>query len=315
MTEFLQAIDGFGDVQRRHGFVMRGIRARRSHLVSFANWLHEVRRRTTPSAVTADDIVAWKLHIAQRCSRNSGLLLRPLTARSVHSAIRSWCFWMAGEGILPRSVAESYSVAPVSMPYKSAMRHSQVRRALRAIPTDTPVAHMLRAMAELFYSTGARPCEVLRLDIDDIDFAEALVRLRGKREKERVVPIGVQALRWVASYQHGIRPRFLRAPTQRALWLNRSGDRLSVGMYQHHWSRLARRIPALVGITAYLFRRSCATELVRSGADLTTVQGQLGHEDVRNLIHYVRTDLTDLKRVHARYHPRDREMDDDTRLA
>ncbi len=315
MTEFLQAIERFTESERRRGFVVRGILSRRRHQISFATWLNEVRKRTSPSHVTTDDIVAWKLHVAQRCSRNSGLLLRPLSARSIHSAVRSWCFWMAAEGVLPRSVAEAYSVARVFMSYKSAMRHGQIRRVLRAIPTDKPVTHMLRAMAELFYSTGARPCEVLRLDIGDVDFTEGLVRLRGKGQKERVVPIGTQALRWVASYQHAVRPRYLRVPAQRALWLNRSGGRLSVGMYQHHWSRLCRRIPALNGITAYLFRRSCATELVRSGADLTAVQNQLGHEDVRNLIHYVRTDLTDLKRVHARYHPRDRVMDDETRLA
>lgn len=315
MTEFLQSIDRFAEVQRSRGFVERGIVARRRHQIAFARWLGDTRQRERPAEVTSEDIVAWKLQVARLCSRDSGLLLRPLTTRTIHSATRSYCVWMASEGLLPRSVADSYSAGHFTMSYKTAMRHAQVRRALTAIRPVTPVNHMLRAIAEVFYSTGARPCELLRLDVGDIDAAEGTVRLRGKREKPRVVPIGSQALRWVSSYQCGVRPQFLRSAAQRALWLNLSGDRFTFAMYQHQWTKLVRRTPALVGITAYAFRRACATELVRSGADLTAVQDQLGHEDVRNLIHYVRTDLIDLKKAHARYHPRDREMDDETRLS
>lgn len=314
MNFFLQAIDRFSDTQRRRGFVERNIVARRSYLVAFATWLADRRYRFRPSEITSEDIVQWKLHVAQLQSRDSGMLLRPLTVRGIHSATRSFCFWLMSEGLLPRSVAQSYSVARYTFTYKSALRHAQARKTIQAIPTGMPVGHMLRAIAEVFYSTGARPCEVLRLNIGDIDTEAGTIRLHGKGAKDRVVPIGTQALRWAGSYQHGVRPRFLRNPSQRALWLNRSGNRLSRGMYQHHWSRLARSVSALSGVTAYSFRRSCATELVRSGADLCAVQEQLGHGDVRNLIHYVRTDLADLKKAHARYHPRDRQMDDDTRL-
>jgi integrase len=163
---------------------------RRSHLVAFVNWLAEFRQQAKPSELTAEDITKWKLHLAQRRSRVSGLPLRPCTIYEMHRAARRFCFWLAREGLLPQSVAHSYS----------------------------------------------------------------------------------------------------------------------------KWMRLAQTIPVLSGVTAYSFRRACATELVRSGADLCAVQEQLGHEDVRNLLHYVRTDLTDLKKAHAKYHPRDQEMDDDTRL-
>ena len=314
MNEFYSAIDRFTEVQRGRGFVEFNIQSRRRHLISFVTCLVEVRRRLRLADLTQDDITQWKLQVAQRHSRWSGLLLRPLTTRGIHCSTRCFCAWLATEGIIPKSVVQSYQLPRVFPTYKSALRHHQVRKVLRAIPGDTAIDHMLRALAEVLYSTGARPSEVLRIKLGDIDFENRTVFLKGKGGKERVVPIGTQALRWVESYQQGVRPQFLRHPREQYLWLNQSGNRLTYGVYLFRWKKCLGRVPALAGVTAYAFRRACATELVRCGAEISLVQAQLSHRDARHLMHYVRTDLTDLKKALARYHPRDRGMDDETRL-
>lgn len=314
MNEFLREVDRLVQRQRTLGLAEENLKARCRHWRMFTAWLVNVRHRQRFDEVTVEDITQWKAHVLLLRTRKGGLPLRPRTMHCIHCAIRTLCAWLVQEGILAPSVARSYALPRIGRTYIAAPRHAQVRRALRAISTADSVGHLLRAMGETLYSTGARPSEVLRIDIGDVDSENGLVRLIGKARKERVVPIGEQAIRWIQSYRHGVRPTFLRDPAEKALFLGFYGGRLTYQVFRRWWSRLARRLPALAGLTAYSLRRACATELVRSGASLSAVQDQLGHEDARNLIHYVRTDLADLKKALARYHPRDREMSDETKF-
>ncbi len=314
MNQFLSLIERLAAEQRASGYAEKSLRARRRQWCRFAQWLVEVRHRTGFSELSLDDITEWKLRVSMLRDQRTEMPLRPATMREMHYATRSLCSWLAKNGAMSSSIAQSYSLPRIFRTYRQGLRHAAVRRALLAIPLDSAVGNMMRAMGEVFYSTGIRPCELLRLNLGDVDFETGVVRVLGKGGKERVVPIGGKALRWLTAYQDGVRPTLLHDPREQALWLNFSGRRLSYTMYARWWLQLARSVPAIAGITAYSLRRACATELVRSGAPLSAVQEQLGHEDASHLIHYVRTDLADLKKALARYHPRDREMDDETKF-
>jgi integrase/recombinase XerD len=136
---------------------------------------------------------------------------------------------------------------------------------------------MLRTMMETAYSTAMRPCELLRLDVTDIDVESdrGLIRVLGKGEKERMLPIGRHAHRMLCNYIHGVRPLLLRRPEEKALWLTARGTRLKYGrmlalLHQHVEGDQEK-------VTWYGFRRACATELARSGASLWAIKVLLAH--------------------------------------
>jgi integrase/recombinase XerD len=159
---------------------------------------------------------------------------------------------------------------------------------------------MLRALGELAYTTAARPCELLALNISDANFETALVRVLGKGQKERMLPVGKMALRTMENYVRAVRPLLLRNPNERALWLNERGRRLG---YDSMLALLHRHVPEKK-ITWYTFRRSCATELARAGANPWAIKELLGHDHIETLRHYVHLTIEDLKKAHDRCHPR-----------
>jgi integrase/recombinase XerD len=138
-----------------------------------------------------------------------------------------------------------------------------------------------------------------------VDLTHGLAKLMGKGKKERMVPIGRTAARFVETYILAIRPLLLCDPAEHALWLNSHGRRLT---YHALLFGLHRPLPDQPAqrVTCYTFRRACATELIRSGASIWAVKELLGHEDLDKLKHYVQLNLDDLKKTHAQCHPRDR---------
>ena len=129
----------------------------------------------------------------------------------------------------------------------------------------------------------------------------------GKGGKERVVPLGKTALRWLESYVRGVRPFWAKNPAERALWLNPQGQRLCYQRLGKIVHRHAEAVGLPATVTAHTFRRSCATELVKSGANLWHVKELLGHETLGPLRHYARLTIIDLKKTHAQCHPREKE--------
>jgi integrase/recombinase XerD len=168
---------------------------------------------------------------------------------------------------------------------------------------NNPQDYRFRSISEFIYSTGVRADEALRLNVDDVSFSEGCAKVFGKGKKERVVPVGKTALRHLEIYLAGVRPLFLRTPSETAVWLGATGRRLC-------YHTLLRRfiiLPSSSGIrvTPHVLRRSCATELLRNGASVWAVKEILGHDDLETLEHYAHLDIADLKATHARCHPRE----------
>jgi integrase len=164
-----------------------------------------------------------------------------------------------------------------------------------------------QAMLEMLYSTGVRAAELLGLNMGDIDLGNATALVMGKGSKQRVVPFGRTAGRVLESYLKGVRPLLMRDAAEPAVWLNRSGRRVSYAMFRRRFEVQARQFEFPFAVTPHTFRRSCATELIRGGASLWHVKELLGHENLDTLQHYVRLTIADLKKTHARCHPRERD--------
>ncbi len=128
----------------------------------------------------------------------------------------------------------------------------------------------------------------------------------GKGDKQRVVPVGKTALRFLETYMVGIRPFLIKDKAEKALFVSVEGNRLSYGTYNTTIKRLAEKSGVDAYVTSHTFRRSCTTELIRGDANMYHVKELLGHESLDTLKHYARLTITDLKKTHARCHPRER---------
>jgi len=164
-----------------------------------------------------------------------------------------------------------------------------------------------RALLELLYGTGLRNGELCSLTLDLLDLATHRVRLqKGKGEKPRVLPLGQEAQAWLELYLENVRPFWLRDPAVQAVFLDRWG---SGPILRTAVSGLVRQLGRKAGlgkaVTPHALRHSCATHMLRRGASLRHLQQLLGHEQISSTEHYTRVEVSDLRRVLLRCHPRE----------
>ena len=160
-----------------------------------------------------------------------------------------------------------------------------------------------RAMLELLYATGIRVSELIALDVDDLNLSAGMLRCASKG-KERVIPLYQTAVRALSEYLHRVRPQLVESPSETALFVNMSGDRMS---RQGFW-KLIKYYQEKAGIekdiTPHTLRHSFAAHLLENGADLRSIQEMLGHADISSTQIYSRLLNQRLKDVYHKAHPR-----------
>ena len=177
-----------------------------------------------------------------------------------------------------------------------------VRRLLTAPKTHTRGGLRDRAFMEVLYSTGARLIEMASISIFDVDLRRAALRLHGKGRKQRTVPLGKKAIRWLEDYLR-LRHTLLNGnPDIEALWLNTRGGPLS---YQGAEKIVLRNSQAagLRPFSSHALRRACATHMLRNGAHPVQLQMLLGHACLRHLGQYLDVTITELKKTHEHSKP------------
>ena len=166
-----------------------------------------------------------------------------------------------------------------------------------------------RTILEVFYSTGIRLEELCRLTVFDADLQGGLLRVnKGKGQKDRVVPMGRHAVKAVREYIAKARPRLTgKNRKTRRLFVNRYGNPISSQVISLMIRTHSRQAGLKTRVTAHTFRHTFATDLLKNGADITAVQKMLGHADLKTTEQYVRLLGLDLKAVHKKTHPRERD--------
>ncbi len=172
------------------------------------------------------------------------------------------------------------------------------------IRDDSLLGRRDKAMLELFYSSGLRLAELADLDLASVDAADATVRVTGKGNRERVVPVGRHALEALAAW-HAARPQ-LAAPGEPALFVSTRGSRLRPRSIQARVDHWARRQGIDTRLYPHLFRHSCASHLLESSHDLRAVQELLGHANISTTQIYTHLDFQHLAQVYDQAHPRAR---------
>ena len=180
----------------------------------------------------------------------------------------------------------------------------QVRELLERIPARTPLELRDRAMLELAYSCGLRCEEIVTLDIGALDYETEQLRVLGKGSKERLLPVGEPARRAVQRYSERGRHALTADPREQALFLSKSGRRLSNSDITRRLGLWVREAALAAGVSPHSLRHSFATHLLEGGADLRTIQELLGHASISTTQVYTRVDAARLRDAYAATHPR-----------
>lgn len=188
------------------------------------------------------------------------------------------------------------------------LSYHEIETLLDAIDLSTPEGARNRAMLEVLYSSGLRVSELVDLSLDNIHEDTGFLRVLGKGNKERLVPIGKEALKYLMIYRDQVRGHTPHKTPQKGfescVFLNRNGKKLTRVMVFTIIKNLAQRIGLKKTISPHTFRHSFATHLIEGGADLRAVQEMLGHESITTTEIYTHLDRDYLRQVVQEFHPR-----------
>ena len=190
---------------------------------------------------------------------------------------------------------------------KAIMSPEEVRKVIRSVDTRTNKGYRDRVILEILYDTAIRRDELSRIKLPDLDLKTGYIRIRGKGDKDRVVPLSQRVCELIGNYILFVRPLFLLQDDQEYLILNRWGRRLEG---QSIWSivrKYTRQAGLKKNISPHTFRHTCATHMLKNGAPIRHLQEMLGHESLESTQVYTRVTINDLKEAHARYHPSEKD--------
>jgi len=225
----------------------------------------------------------------------------PRSAAKSVSALRSFFRYLCGEGLRADNPAATLEMPRKSFRLPMVLSRQKIDVLLEAADITTPLGIRNRAIYELIYSAGLRVSEAVHLNEADLFFDEGLVRVRGKGGKERMAVFGGEAAQWLRRYLSEVRPMLAKNQRPKALFLGRTGLRLSrKGMWKNY-GLLAMR----TGTSSKLhtLRHSFATALLAGGADLRQVQELLGHADLATTQIYTHVNVSLLRENHRKYLP------------
>ncbi|MFN8572460.1 MAG: site-specific tyrosine recombinase XerD [Gemmatimonadaceae bacterium] len=230
--------------------------------------------------------------------------LAPESIRRSVSALRTYFRFLLAEQVIQSDPSEQLELPKRWRVLPDVLTVAEVVKLLDAPTFDDPLAFRDRAMLELGYGAGLRVSEWIGLDVKDVSLDEGVIRVFGKGSKERLVPIGRQAIAAVAIYQRELRPRLEKGGGKGKLFLNARGQPLSRMGAWKILRKYVERAGIKKAVSPHTLRHSFATHLLEGGADLRAVQEMLGHADISTTQLYTHIDREHLRTIHRQFHPR-----------
>jgi len=267
------------------------------------------------SSITPQIVAEYQAYLYDYISPKTCAKLNPNSQLGMLAILITFCRFLVSTHRLAKDPCQDLRLPRQrkSLP-KDLLTTDEVRRLLSIPDTHTVVGFRDRVILEIFWATGMRISELLSLTVQDIDFKEGLVTIRqGKGGKDRVVPLGKGALGWIGEYIQRVRPLVVQSfgPSD-FLFVGRKGKRLDKTGVHAKLKVYQKRARLKKNLFSHLFRHTLATEMLRRGADLRHIQELLGHQRLRTTQRYTHIVKTDLKKVHGRTHPREKEETGDS---
>ena len=289
------ALVRFDEDLRRRGAAEKTRHAYVADVRQFAMWASW--QRVEPRAVTHRVLRRYAAALSERRSAAATVARKLAALRAFFGTLRE-------HGEIAANPADLLAAPKRAQQLPSVLAPAAVSKLLDRIPASTPLELRDRALFEIAYASGLRAEELVSLDVTAVDFDAEQLRVEGKGAKTRFVPAGEPALRALARYLERARGALARGDGEAALFLSKSGRRLSTSDVRRRLSVWARHAAVQGAVHPHALRHSFATHLLEGGADLRTIQELLGHASVSTTQTYTRVESARLKTAYARAHPR-----------
>ncbi len=277
------------------GLAGNTLAAYRADLRGYAQWLAE--RDASLMVAGREQLLAY---LADRV--RAGAQAR--TTSRLLSSLRRFYRHQVREGRLRTDPSANVERPRVGRPLPHALTEAEVESLLTAPDDSDPLGQRDRTMLELLYATGLRVSELVSLPVDGVNSRQGLIRLTGKGNKERLVPMGEEASAWLGAYVGAARPALLGAGQSSALFVTRRGGGMTRQAFWYRVREHARHAGIHRTLSPHTLRHSFATHLLNHGADLRVVQLLLGHSDLSTTQIYTHVARERLQALHGEHHPR-----------
>lgn len=278
-----------------HGLSDNTLGAYRSDLAAFAAWLDN--RGAGLLNVTRDLLLGYLAECVQRGRK-------PRSTARLLSALRRFYRYQVREGRLQADPTAEVEAPKLGRPLPDALTESEVEALLAAPPLEEPLGLRDRCMLEVLYATGLRVSELVGLQFDEINSRQGVVRVQGKGGKERLVPVGDEALDWLRQYLSLGRATLLGRRQSPHVFVTARGGAMTRQAFWYRIKHHAAEAGIRKRLSPHTLRHSFATHLLNHGADLRVVQLLLGHSDLSTTQIYTHVARQRLQALHASHHPR-----------
>ncbi len=240
------------------------------------------------------DYIAWRV--------DGGAKPRS-TARQL-SSFRRFYRYLLREGAISEDPTAQIAMPKIGRALPQSLTEAEVESLLCAPVVSDPLGHRDRAMLEVLYATGVRVSELINLKLTQLNLNQGVLRIIGKGDRERLIPLGDEAQGWLSEFIDGPRTEILLERQSDYLFPTRRGDRMTRQAFWHIIKRYGRKSGIHKKLSPHTVRHAFATHLLNNGADLRVVQLLLGHSDVSTTQIYTHVARERMKDLHSRHHPR-----------
>jgi integrase/recombinase XerD len=275
--------------------------SRRDAFRVFLTWAAE-RELTRVTQITRPILEAYQRWLS-KYTKTDGKRLGWSAQTSRISALRDWFRWLTKRDVIMHNPASELELPRQEKRLPGTSLTPSQLAALLALPNVAdPLGLRDRAMLETLYSTGMRRAEVCHLELPDYNAERGTIHIRrGKGKKDRMVPVGAQAIAWIEKYLTHARPRLCLDTRTQALFLTGYGGPFHPDVVSRYVSKWMREVG--VPGSCHTLRHTCATHMLDGGADIRFIQQLLGHEDLSTTAIYTEVSIRQLQDVHRRCHP------------
>ena len=261
------------------------------------NWLEENSIELSPIKIEEETIQQFIYTIAKE--------VNPRTQSRIISGLRGFFNYLVFEEYRKTNPLELIESPKIGMKLPDTLSLEEIDLLIATIDLSKAQGERNRAIIETLYGCGLRVSELISLKISDLFFDEGFIKVTGKGNKQRFVPIGPQTEKYIKIYRNEIRiHQKINAASKDTLFLNRRGNALSRAMIFHIVKELAEKAGIKKNISPHTFRHSFATHLLENGADLRAIQQMLGHESITTTEIYTHIDKSHLTQIINKFHPR-----------
>ena len=295
--------DAYLDSLASRNYTPDTIEGRRDALKVFMNWAVE-RDLTRAIQITRPVLEAYQQWLSRYLKAN-GKKLGWSTQRSRTGTVKDWFKWMTKQNVLLHNPASEIELPRMEKRLPTEVLSLDQISALLAVPNVAdPLGLRDRAMLELFYSCGLRRTELCRLELPDLNADRRTLHVRqGKGRRDRMVPVGEQALQWIGKYLIEARPRLCFDTRVTALFLTGYGGAFNPDVMSRMVSVWMEKAGLGGRGSCHTLRHACALHMLEGGADIRYIQQLLGHESLETTAIYTEVSIRQLQEVHARCHP------------